>query len=62
MRRIIAMVLLGLALLSGAPGQAHAQQGNTVEGRIYVIRTSPLPVEYTVYADLWREGQPETAG
>ncbi|HEU4328513.1 MAG TPA: hypothetical protein VFS21_35575 [Roseiflexaceae bacterium] len=36
--------------------------GNTVEGRIYVVRTRPLPVEYTVYADTWREGQPETAG
>ncbi len=35
--------------------------GTTVEGRIYVVRTRPLPVEYTLYPDTWREGQPETA-
>lgn len=29
-------------------------------GRIHAVRSTPLPVQYTLYADAWREGQPES--
>jgi hypothetical protein len=36
--------------------------GGRTEGRIYVVRTNPQPVVYSIYADTWTEGQPETGG
>jgi hypothetical protein len=31
-------------------------------GRIYAIRSDPLPVTWTSYIDGWQEGQPESGG